>query len=111
MCIFICILYKKNVRFHPSITGFVNIFTTCFMAIEICGKSQYKLSYYYSSEINLSYNSLLFHIFALNIFTSNGRMKTTQVSIQILQYMFLLLNIEIIKLSNINELCQSLLWG
>ena len=63
-------------------------------------------------EINLSYNSLLFHIFALNIFTSNGRMKTIQISIQILEYMFLLLNIEIIKLSNnINELCQSLLWG
>ena len=50
MCIFICILYKKNVRFHPSLTGFVKIFTTCFMAIEIYGKSQYKLSYYYSSR-------------------------------------------------------------
>lgn len=61
--------------------------------------------------MNLSYNSLLFHIFALNIFTSNGRMKTIQILIHIFEYMFMLLNIEIIKLSTVNELCQSLLWG
>lgn len=54
--------------------------------------------------MNLSYNSLLFHIFALNIFTSNGRMKTIQILIHIFEYMFMLLNIEIVKLSNVNEL-------
>ena len=38
-------------------------------------------------------------------------MKTIQILIHIFEYMFMLLNIEIIKLSNVNELCQSLLWG